>query len=116
MDRKHLCLGAGDLDKPPKTSRSLGGRPLGVSLQRLGVDSRALAIKDPESGSFGYESSDIEIDDGRLVTRDALSGHQPKTFAKTNGATIVASDSMTKRGVSTFSFPHVIFSLGTAPE
>ena len=43
-------------------------------------------------------------------------GHQPKTFAKTNGATIVASDSITNLGVSTFSFPHVIFSLGTAPE
>ena len=47
---------------------------------------------------------------------DALWGHQPKTFAKTNGATIVASDSITNRGVSTFSFPHVIFSFGTAPE
>src|SRR4029077_7957483 len=46
----------------------------------------------------------------------ALWGHQPKIFAKTNGATIVASDSITNRGVSTFSFPHVIFSFGTAPE
>jgi len=45
-----------------------------------------------------------------------MSDHQPKTFAKTSGATIVASDSITNRGVSTFSFPHVIFSLGTAPE
>jgi hypothetical protein len=43
-------------------------------------------------------------------------GHQPRTFAKSNGATIVASDSITNRGVSTFSFPHVIFSFGTAPE
>src|SRR4029079_13381748 len=42
--------------------------------------------------------------------------HQPKIFANTNGATIVASDSITNRGVSTFSFPHVIFSFGTAPE
>jgi len=42
--------------------------------------------------------------------------YQPKTFAKTNGATIVASDTMTNRGVPTFSFPHVIFSFGTAPE
>jgi hypothetical protein len=45
-----------------------------------------------------------------------MPGHQPKTLAKTSGATIVASDSITKRGVSTFNFPHVIFSLGTAPE
>jgi hypothetical protein len=42
--------------------------------------------------------------------------HQSKIFAKTNGATIVASDSITNRGVPTFSFPHVIFSFGTAPE
>ena len=33
-----------------------------------------------------------------------------------SGATMVASDSMTKRGVSTLSLPQVIFSLGTAPE
>lgn len=32
------------------------------------------------------------------------------------GATIVASLSTMKRGVSTLSLPHVIFSLGTAPE
>src|SRR4030095_14203093 len=50
------------------------------------------------------------------IRRRAAGRHQPKTFAKTNGATIVASDSITKLGVSTFSFPHVIFSLGTAPE
>jgi len=33
-----------------------------------------------------------------------------------SGATIDASDSMMWLGVSTPSFPHVIFSLGTAPE
>src|SRR5215470_11557035 len=43
-------------------------------------------------------------------------GYQPKTFAKMSGATIVASDSMMNRGVSTFSLPQVIFSFGTAPE
>src|SRR5262245_52176666 len=57
------------------------------------------------------------IDHGRLAMRRlAGGGHQPKTFAKSNGTTMVASDSITNRGVSTFSFPHVIFSLGTAPE
>jgi hypothetical protein len=50
------------------------------------------------------------------MRRRRPTGHQPKIFAKTKGATIVASDSMTNRGVSTFSFPHVIFSFGTAPE
>jgi hypothetical protein len=33
-----------------------------------------------------------------------------------SGATIVASDSMIKRGVLARSLPQVIFSFGTAPE
>ena len=33
-----------------------------------------------------------------------------------SGATIVASDSITKRGVSMPSLPQVIFSFGMAPE
>src|SRR5690349_21271554 len=47
---------------------------------------------------------------------NGASRHQPRTFAKSSGATIVASDSMMNFGVSTLSLPHVIFSLGTAPE
>ena len=43
-------------------------------------------------------------------------GYQPRTLANTRGATIVASDSIMNFGVSTLSLPHVIFSLGTAPE
>src|SRR5262245_54271214 len=42
--------------------------------------------------------------------------YHPSTFAKINGATIVASDSITNFGVSAPSFPQVIFSFGTAPE
>src|SRR5207249_5865760 len=42
--------------------------------------------------------------------------YQPSTFANTSGATMVASDSMMYFGVSTLNLPHVIFSLGTAPE
>lgn len=38
-----------------------------------------------------------------------------KTYWKIKGATIVASDSITKRGVVSSSLPQVIFSLGTAP-
>ena len=41
--------------------------------------------------------------------------YQPRTYANTSGATIVASDSMMKLGVSSASLPHVIFSFGTAP-
>ncbi len=45
----------------------------------------------------------------------AIGIHQPRTCAKINGATIVASDSMMNLGVFTPSFPQVIFSFGTAP-
>ena len=44
------------------------------------------------------------------------SAYFPNSQAKISGATIVASDSMMNFGVSTPSFPHVIFSFGTAPE
>src|SRR5436190_17242068 len=97
MDRHDLRVGAGHVGSPPAARRSLGRRPLGASLQRLGVGPRPLAIGAPGA-----------------IVREL--GHQPKTFAKTNGTTIVASDSMTNRGVSRFSFRHVIFSFGTAPE
>ena len=42
--------------------------------------------------------------------------YHPSTFAKINGATMVASLSMTYFGVSFASLPQVIFSFGTAPE
>ena len=45
------------------------------------------------------------------------SRHQSfSTYAKINGATIVASLWIMNLGVSTSSLPHVIFSFGTAPE
>ena len=97
MDWNNLRVGAGHLDSPPKTRRRVGGRPLGASLRRICMGPGALAVVGPNA-----------------IARQL--GHQPKTFAKTKGATIVASDSITNRGVSTFSFPHVIFSFGTAPE
>ncbi len=42
--------------------------------------------------------------------------YQPSIHAKTKGATIVASLSIINLGVWMSNFPHVIFSLGTAPE
>jgi len=44
-----------------------------------------------------------------------FTGHLLRTYAKMRGATIVASDSIIKRGVLPSNFPHVIFSFGTAP-
>ncbi len=93
MDRNNLRVGGGNLGSSPTTSRSLGGRPLDASCGWLGMDSRPLAVAQEDSNCY-----------------------QPRIFAKISGATIVASDSMTYFGVSMLSFPHVIFSLGTAPE
>src|SRR5688572_16843920 len=42
--------------------------------------------------------------------------HPASTYEKMSGATIVASDSMMYFGPFASSLPHVIFSLGTAPE
>jgi hypothetical protein len=97
MDWYDLRVDAGRMGCPPAPHRSLGRRSLGPSLQRLGVGPGPLAIAAPDA-----------------IVREQV--HQPRILAKTSGATIVASDSMTNRGVSTFSFPHVIFSFGTAPE
>ena len=95
-------MGGGHLGGSPETNRSLGGRPLGASPWRLDICYGPLAINN-----------------GQIVTTDqkfVRASHQPRIFAKINGVTIVASDSIMKRGVSTLSFPQVIFSLGTAPE
>lgn len=102
MDRNRLRLGAGHLGSPAKTSRGLGGRPLGASSWRLGLDCRPLAVKSKLIDNYSP---------GAGVGR-----HQPRILAKISGATIVASDSMMNFGVSIFSLPQVIFSLGTAPE
>jgi len=104
MDWHHLPVGAGLLGRPPTTKRSLGRRPLGVASRRLGMDSRPLAI------TVAQQANSVRGEHLALVL------HQPRILAKTRGATIVASDSIMNRGVSTLNFPHVIFSLGTAPE
>jgi len=44
-----------------------------------------------------------------------LGAYLSSKYAATSGNTIVASDSMMKRGVSTASLPQVIFSPGGAP-
>ncbi len=46
----------------------------------------------------------------------AIKHYHPSTHANKSGATILASLSMINLGVFTSSFPHVIFSFGTAPE
>jgi 16S rRNA (cytidine1402-2'-O)-methyltransferase len=46
----------------------------------------------------------------------ALGRYQPSTYANMSGATMDASDSTMNFGVFASSLPHVIFSLGTAPE
>src|SRR5260221_6537775 len=48
--------------------------------------------------------------------RPVFTFYQPRTSANINGATMLASLSITNFGVSIASFPQVIFSFGTAPE
>src|SRR4029453_18322269 len=44
MDWNNLRVGAGHLGSPPKTSRRLGGRPLGASLRRICMGPGARAV------------------------------------------------------------------------
>jgi hypothetical protein len=44
MDRSRLRLGTWNVGRPAKASRSLGGRPLGASSRRLGLDWWPLAV------------------------------------------------------------------------
>ena len=44
MDWNNLRVGAGHLGSPTKTSRRLGGRPLGASLRRICMGPGALAV------------------------------------------------------------------------
>lgn len=53
---------------------------------------------------------------GRIRDKAAATCHCPSTMANMSGATIDASDSILKLGFSGASLPHVIFSLGNAPE
>jgi len=109
MDGNRLHLGTRQLDSSTKTSRGLGGRPLRASPRRLDLDCRRLAVRSRPSV---ISSSELNV----CQVATTAEHHQPRIFAKMSGATIVASDSIMNFGVSMFSFPHVIFSLGTAPE
>ena len=96
----------------------------------FGMDATALAgwmQKRERPTTFAPHSINVSVQDGtRETSLGRLSNgtdwliatrrHCPRTYAKMSGATIVASDSMMNFGVSTPSFPHVIFSFGTAPE
>ena len=71
------------------------------------------------TGGYGFRATGSErrTSNAQLSTSNSLGlRHQPRILAKMRGVTIVASDSMMNFGVSTLSFPHVIFSFGTAPE
>ena len=52
----------------------------------------------------------------RRAQHDIFSYEFSKIYVNINGAQMVASDSTIYFGVSTSSFPQVIFSFGTAPE
>ena len=70
----------------------------------------------PSQARFALPAEDFWHPRSLKLRPGRRSGYQPKTLANINGATMVASDSMMKRGVLARSLPQVIFSLGTAPE
>jgi hypothetical protein len=76
------------------------------------------AILDFESSAFNRSATSPggEGSIGRKMGKSSPQIHHPSTYPKISGATIVASDSTTKLGVSTAIFSQVIFSFGTAPE
>src|SRR5207247_9303960 len=88
----------------------------------LGPLESVIVASSARSGPAAYKSNRVEA--FRLVAEMGQAGsprwvrcsYQPSTFANTSGATMVASDSMMYFGVSTLNLPHVIFSLGKAPE
>src|SRR5262249_16942659 len=88
--------------------------PRQVALQKARVD---LVVQHYEGAPLSRQENALAA--ARRETgwqHSWMADHQPSTKANTSGATIVASDSIMNRGVSAPSFPHVIFSFGTAPE
>jgi hypothetical protein len=109
-----------------------GWQAIGCAVPAAGYGMQATGSKQQDSGNWLWREHEIPAIGPRgnsfEATRKIQAGseaankrsgfhcYQPRILAKISGATIVASDSMTYFGVSTLSFPHVIFSLGTAPE
>ncbi len=79
--------------------------------EKLGISSRVELVLYPRAADK-VRRPDLR----RANNEPGARSYHPRTQAKIRGATMVASDSMTKRGVSAPSLPQVIFSLGTAPE
>ena len=59
MDRIRLCVGARDLGGAAQADRGVGGKPLGASPRRLGVD----------RGSLAVVVNRVNTNDGRLLPR-----------------------------------------------
>jgi len=70
------------------------------------LDALSQRLTDPTDKATVAEASNM----------DGQRSYHSNTFANTRGATMLASDSITKDGVSGLSLPQVIFSFGTAPE
>lgn len=67
---------------------------------------------DPRVPSAGASGSSLQ----NVYSETISFYYHPNSHANIKGATIVASLSTINLGVSISSLPHVIFSLGTAPE
>src|SRR5262245_4936942 len=97
--------------RPPAELFSRGRSARGPCEQiRLGKGSPYCLKPVCQTCSYPATASDLP------AARDTPPSYWPRTQAKMRGATMVASDSMMNFGVAAESLPHVIFSLGTAPE
>ena len=81
---------------------------MGEGTQKSG---RALGIQE-----FVSLSVELLSAPSRLAAAVICAAYCPSTHAKSKGAQIVASLSITNFGVEAASLPQVIFSFGTAPE
>lgn len=91
----------------------------GRSAIEISVGKSRHTYRDRDQQDLGNFFHDVVLMPNGFYTRPnwrEMNGYQPRTYAKTKGATMDASDSMMYFGVSIESFSHVIFSLGMAPE
>jgi hypothetical protein len=68
MDRNRLRLDAGKLGSSAQTSCGMGGRPLGASARRLGLDCRPLAVKQQDTADWHlWEDTNLTLSSASAI-------------------------------------------------
>ena len=88
MDRSRLRLGTWNVGRPPKASRTLGGRPLGASSRRLGLDCWPLAVTADYDPKTQHRLCDFNagLTKKSHVWEEAHTKIQTKPFLRPSGA------------------------------